>query len=119
MKQKVLVDYMKHPHIPYGWVMPFFEIEDKIYFQRFTCKKGTKTFNAELVELDLENDRYDPITWLHKEVELDLDKNLYAYLDNDNEFYIGTREYILSICKSFKSYEQYKDHFEDLEKREY
>lgn len=106
--------YCKPEGLGKGFMMPLFvktQGGDVVYFQRIKSD-GTIT----LVKLDLDNDSYDPIKVfdiLDREC-LDVSKRVYVFLDEDEEVYVGDKNYILSRCNSFKAYECYKDAFEVL-----
>lgn len=94
-----------------GFVMPIFEKEDKtLCFQRIEMNK-----TISLVTLDLERDIYAPIRECKKSINVDLKEEVLAYLD-DGEVYIGDKYYIYNMAKKFKSYEKYKESFNDLGK---
>lgn len=89
-----------------GFVMPIFKNnENTLFFQRIEMDN-----KISLVKLDLEKDICDPIIKYERIINIDLDEEVLAYLD-DGIIYLGNKDYIYNMAKTFKSYEKYKKYF--------
>lgn len=102
--------YFKSKYIENGFVMPIFEEDSILYFQKI--EDG-------IISLEkVDTDKYDFDTPVEFRIDkkFDFKKRIYVFKDID-KIYAGELKEIIILAPSFKLYEKYQDYFSELQKR--
>lgn len=102
--------YFKSKYIDNGFLMPVFEENSTLYFQKIDDGK------ISLEKVDTDKYDFDTPVEYRIDKEFDFTKRIYVFKDLDN-IYAGELYEILDLSDGFQLYDKYEDYFKELNRK--